>query len=101
MSESFDWNAITQHIVAVRRQDGTISGPYPATRVADDQVAIPGTLDFTPDLSGERPAPDVLFGCIHPVIVTSVDAKGLESVSLKGVNYHENVYLYDDSTADN
>ncbi|MHC5351699.1 host specificity factor TipJ family phage tail protein [Metapseudomonas furukawaii] len=101
VSETFDWSAITQHVVAVRRPDGTISGPYSATRSADDQVAIPGTLDFTPDLSGDRPAPDVLFGRIHPVIVTSVDPKGLESVSLRGVNYHENVYLYDDATADN
>ncbi|MCY1385015.1 hypothetical protein D9M69_733350 [compost metagenome] len=101
VSEAFDWGAITQHVVALRRLDGTISGPYPATRIADDQVAIPGALDFIPDLSGNRPAPDVLFGRIHPVIVTSVDPKGLESVSLKGVNYDERVYQYDDATADN
>lgn len=99
-SEELRWSDQYTNVVALRKQDGTFSGPWPATPVDAIRVAIPA-LDFFPDLSWEREPPHLLFGRVHPVLITLVDPKGLESCSAKGVNYDERVYLYDDATADN
>ncbi|MGA4816936.1 hypothetical protein ACPA9J_27575 [Pseudomonas aeruginosa] len=36
------------------------------------------SLGFVPDLSWAREPPHLLFGRIHPVLITAVDPKGLE-----------------------
>lgn len=42
-----------------------------------------------------------LLGFYNPRLVTTVDPKGLESATVKGVNYDERVYAFDDAVADN
>ncbi|MDF3863453.1 host specificity factor TipJ family phage tail protein [Pseudomonas denitrificans (nom. rej.)] len=99
-SEPLDWAATPVAQVALRKQDGRVSGPWPATRIDDYRLRIP-PLDFTPDVSWQRDPPHILFGRIRPVLVTTVDPSGLESCSVKGVNYDERVYQYDNAIADN
>lgn len=99
-SEEIRWPAGVANVVAIRKQDGTISGPWTAIPVDGNRVAVQA-LDFTPDVSWQREPPHLLFGRIHPVLVTAVDPKGLESCSVKGVNYDERVYQYDDAIAAN
>lgn len=101
-SEAFIWEPGVSHTVGIRRQDGTLSGPWPATRVSDYHLSIP-TLDFTPDTSWDREPPHLLFGPVtrecHRVLISKVTPKGSESVSVQGFNYDDRVYLYDNATA--
>lgn len=99
-SEPLNWASTPIAQVALRQQDGRISGPWAATQVDEYRLRI-AALDFTPDVSWSREPPHILFGRIHPVLVTSVDPKGLESATVKGVNYDERVYAYDDIAANN
>ena len=101
-SEPFDWTGVG-HVVAVRRPDGTLSGPYNATRVTDSKFTISPVLDFTPDLTLTREPPHLLFGTTarwsFPTLVTEISPNGAESVSVTGVNYDVRVYADDDGTA--
>lgn len=99
-SEPLNWSATPVAQVALRQQDGRISGPWPAARVDNYHLRITA-LDFAPDVSWQRDPPHLLFGRIKPVLVTSVDPRGLGSCAVKGVNYDERVYLFDDAIADN
>lgn len=102
-SEPFDWTAAGQHVVAVRRPDGSLSGPYVATRVTDSKFTISPVLDFTPDLSGTIEPPHLLFGLStrwnFPTLVTEIAPNGAESVGVTGVNYDARVYADDDGMA--
>ncbi|VVN21510.1 hypothetical protein PS662_04392 [Pseudomonas fluorescens] len=101
-SEPFIWADGVGHTVGIRRLDGTLSGPWPATRVNEYHLSIPA-IDFVPDTSWSREPPHLLFGPVsrecHRVLVSKVSPKGSESVSVQGFNYDERVYLYDDSSA--
>ncbi|PMV86012.1 MULTISPECIES: host specificity factor TipJ family phage tail protein [unclassified Pseudomonas] len=101
-SEPFIWIEGISHTVGIRRLDGTLSGPWVATRVNEYQLSIP-SIDFVPDTSWNREPPHLLFGPVsrecHRVLVSKVSPKGSESVSVQGFNYDERVYLYDDSSA--
>lgn len=101
-SEAFIWTEGVEHAVGIRRQDGTLSGPWKATRVSEYHLSIQ-TIDFTPDTTWDREPPHLLFGPVsrecHRVLITKVVPKGSESVSVQGFNYDDRVYLYDDATA--
>lgn len=103
-SEPLDWSAGGAYAVAIRRQDGTLSGPYAATRIDDYRLSIP-LPDFTPDTDWENnlEPPHLLFGpvttWIYRVLVTSVSPKGIEEASVEAVGYDERVYLSDDALA--
>ena len=100
-SEAFIWEAGVEHTVGIRRQDGTLSGPWKATKVGEYHLCIP-TLDFTPDTSWDREPPHLLFGPVtrecHRLLISKVTPKD-ESVSVQGFNYDDRVYLYDNATA--
>ncbi|EKT4554039.1 hypothetical protein JGK41_000777 [Pseudomonas putida] len=100
-SEPLDWSAGGDHRIGVRRQDGTLSGPYPATQIDDVRVRI-AELDFEPDVSWDLEPPHLLFGpwsrWAYPVLVTSSDPSG-GNVAMKGMPYDERVYTYDNAMA--
>ena len=101
-SEPFIWAEGVEHTVGIRRLDGTLSGPWKATRISEYHLSI-STIDFVPDTSWEREPPHLLFGPVtrecHRVLISKVTPKGSESVSVQGFNYDDRVYLYDDATA--
>jgi hypothetical protein len=99
-SEPFDWSAGGAHVIGVRRADGTLSGPYPATQISDYEVDITG-LDFDPDTSWQIEPPHLLFGPLnrwsYPVLITEITPNGTDAVSVKAINYDERVYADDDN----
>lgn len=99
-SEPFEWVPSESHVVGIRRPDGTVSGPYPATRFDDYRLTIP-SLDFTPDTSWEIEPPHLLFGTsqrwAYPALVTDISPRGDNSVSITAINYAPEVYTYDDA----
>lgn len=101
-SEPLDWSADGPHVVGIRRPDGTLSGPYAATRIDDYRLSITG-LDFTPDTSWSVEPPHLMFGPLNrwsfPVLITSIDPQGTTAASVDAVNYDARVYQYDDAEA--
>lgn len=101
-SEPFDWSAAGQHVVAIRRRDGTLSGPYPATRVDDMRLTVPAPLDFTPETNWQVEPPHLLFGPVntwsYPALVTEVSPDGAKGASVTAVNYDVRVYEDDDNS---
>lgn len=102
-SEPLVWKAGASHVVGLRRPDGSVSGPWPATRVDDFRLTIP-SLDFSPELSWEIEPPHLLFGestrWCYPVLVTSIDP-GDYSAEMEAVNYDVRVYADDNNFAPN
>lgn len=97
-TERLTWLAGAAHKIGLRRLDGTLSGPYDATRVDDYTVQVPA-IDFVPQVDGPLEPPHILFGpstrWAYPVLVTLSDpANG--NVSMKGMPYDARVYTYDD-----
>ncbi|ATW62315.1 tail fiber protein [Pseudomonas phage Psp6] len=95
-SAPLDWSKPGVYKVAVRRKDGSVSGPHTATRVDDYVLSIPTPLDFEPDFGGEWMFPVLQFGladnwCL-PAIIEDVSPKGTRSCSVKAVNYDARVY---------
>ena len=99
-SEPLTWGD-GEHVVAIRRPDGTLSGPYTATRVDDYRMTVPA-LDFEPDTSWSIEPPHLLFGPLnrwsYPVLITSISPSGDSGASVQAVNYDERIYQYDDAT---
>ncbi|SFY16034.1 host specificity factor TipJ family phage tail protein [Azotobacter vinelandii] len=97
-SEPLTWGD-GSHVVALRRPDGTLSGPYTATRIDDYRLAVP-ELDFTPDTSWQIEPPHLLFGPLnrwsYPVLITSISPSG-DGASVEAVNYDPRIYEYDDA----
>lgn len=99
-SEPLNWSAGGEHWIALRRRDGSASGPYVATRIDDYRLTIPD-LDFTPVLDSAMDAPVMQFGpkakFCYPALIKEVNPSGTVSCNVTAVNYDERVYLDDDN----
>jgi hypothetical protein len=99
-TEPFDWSAGGVHVIALRRQDGSLSGPWPATYVDEYRVSV-NSLDFAPDTNWDPEPPHLLFGPVnrwsYPTLVTVVNPSGGGNVTVEGMPYDSRVYLYDNS----
>lgn len=104
VSEPLDWSAGGVYKIALRRPDGSASGPYVATRIDDKRLSIP-TIDFTPDMSLEQELPFYQFGpadsWCYPALITEVSPSGTKSCGVSAVEYRPEYYSYDDAPADN
>lgn len=105
-SEPFDWSESGAHMVALRRPDGTVSGPYLATRIDETRMQITG-LDFVPEVDwvDDYDPPHLMFGPVqrwtYPVLVTSIDPQGTTHANVEAMGYDARVYLDDNSAAPN
>ena len=99
-SERLDWSAGGEHWIALRRRDGSASGPYVATRIDDYRLTITG-LDFTPVIDSAMDAPVLQFGpkakFCYPALIKEVNPSGTVSCNVNAVNYDERVYLDDNN----
>lgn len=100
-SEPLDWSAGGSHVVGIRRPDGTMSGPYSATRIDDYRLSVTG-VDFVPDTSWSIEPPHILFGPVtrwsYPALITSINPSGTDGASVEATNYDQRIYQYDDAT---
>jgi Putative phage tail protein len=100
-SEPLKWTTGANHVVALRRPDGTLSGPHAATRLDDYRLQIAGPIDFTPVIGGAIEATHLLFGTVerwsYPVLVTEISPSG-DSVEVSAVGYDARIYADDDNT---
>lgn len=98
-SEPLDFSAGGEHLIGVRKLDGTLSGPWTATQVDQYTVRV-DALDFMPVVDGPLEPPHILFGpasrWAYPVLITSSDPGQNGNVSMKGMPYDASVYTYDD-----
>lgn len=101
-SEPLNWSAGGVHMAGIRRKDGTLSGPYVATRVDDYRFTITG-LDFTPDVSWQVEPPHILFGPVarwsYPALITDISPRGSSGASVTAINYDARVYDDDNNLA--
>ena len=89
------------HVVALRRPDGTLSGPHAVVDAGDHWVRIAGSLDFEPiTAEGPEEPTHVLHGTLerwsYPVLITSITPAG-DRVDVTAANYDSRVYLDDDN----
>lgn len=101
-SEPFAWEEGQSYVIAWRRPDGTLSGPYPAQRGDSDDIVI-AQMDEVPVIYSGMEPPHLLWGTTerwcYQAIVEDVEPNGFDSVSLKALNYDVRVYAYDDAVA--
>lgn len=96
-SEPLDWTDL-DHLVSLRRPDGSLSGPYPASRIDDYHFSVP-PIDFAPDLSLTIEPPHILFGRPFEVLITEISPSGSTSADVTAVNYDPRVYDSDNQSA--
>lgn len=101
-SEILDWSAPGRYLAAIRRRDGSASGPYVATRIGDYEFSVEG-LDFTPDLAAPGEPPFLQFGpeavWCYPALITEVAPSGTNACKVTAVNYDPRIYADDDNYA--
>lgn len=95
------WTANANHFVALRRADGSISGPWAVTRAgADDRLTLPAGLDMTPYTGSEMERTHVLFGVGQAwaglAKVLRLRARGTRHVEIEAVIYDPAVYSAED-----
>ena len=103
VTEPMMWELGAQHVVAYRKPDGKLAGPFPAT---------PGPTPFHilapipapwPVVTLKHEPPHVYFGpqdkWTFPALVTGVTPSGRDAVSVSATNYSELVYVDDDNFA--
>lgn len=100
-TEPLNWSAGGAHVVGLRRPDGTLSGPFTATRIDDYRLTIPSQPDFMPDLSWTIEPPHLYFGPLirwnYPALITEVSPSG-NGCNVTAINYSPLVYLDDDNS---
>ncbi len=100
-SEPLPWEEGASHVVGLRRPDGTLSGPWPATRVDETRLTVP-QLDFVPDLSWDIEPPHLQFGTTtrwsYPILIESITPNDF-TADVEAVNYDARVYADDDNFA--
>lgn len=103
VSEPLEWKTGESHVVAWRRPDGTLAGPFTASQGDDAYEVVAGGVgsEPVPVISLTYEPPHVLFGTnqrwSYPVLITDVSPNGFESVSVEAVGYDERVYTDDDN----
>ncbi|MCK7461140.1 MAG: phage tail protein [Sphingobacterium sp.] len=100
-SEPLPWVDGASHVCALRRPDGTASGPYAATRLDDYRLSIP-IPDFEPVTGGSWEPTHILFGTTtrygYPVLITEIAPKGTTQVDVTAIGYDPRVYDDDNNS---
>lgn len=99
-SEVLTWQAGRSHVVAWRNPNGSLSGPYAATRTGDNTLQVAGAAPMpVPTLAMEPP--HLYFGTLEewafPAIVKAVKPQSEHSVEIQAVNYDARIFADDDN----
>ncbi|WP_057092910.1 hypothetical protein KV708_19150 [Comamonas thiooxydans] len=98
VTEPLRWESADPYVVAFRRPDGTLAGPWPAAQGASAyEVLAPIPVEEWPQIKLPEP-PHVYFGPVtrwsFPAIVKKVSPSGTDGASVQCVNY--DARLFDD-----
>lgn len=99
--DTLDWQDGAQHVVALRRDDGTMTNVLAAERLGPKRIRVSGSFGFVP-----TPYHTHLFFGIQeefstPAIMREVRPSGTNRVNLMAIAYNPDKYIYDDAEADN
>ncbi|WP_105215680.1 host specificity factor TipJ family phage tail protein [Pseudoalteromonas sp. T1lg22] len=102
--DSLNWQEGENHVLALRKPDGTLSGPYNASKGnAINEVIIDADLDFAPVLDGSMEPPFFMFGVnerwCNGVLIRDIKPSSTDQVSVTAELDDDRVYLDDDSLA--
>ena len=99
ISEPMDWEAGQTHVVAFRREDGTLAGPFAAQPGSDAYEIVADVPQPWPSVSLRQEPPHVYFGTLQtwcfPALITEIRPNGLESATVAAQNYDVRVYASD------
>ncbi|WP_024590487.1 MULTISPECIES: host specificity factor TipJ family phage tail protein [unclassified Pseudoalteromonas] len=103
-NDNLNWQTEESHILALRKPDGTLSGPYSATPgTIPNEVIINADLDFTPVFDGSIEPPLYMFGInerwCNGVLIRDIKPSSTDKVSVTAELDDARVYLDDDSLA--
>lgn len=103
-NDNLNWQTEESHILALRKPDGTLSGPYSATPgTVPNEVIINADLDFTPVFDGSIEPPLYMFGInerwCNAVLIRDIKPSSTNQVSVTAELDDDRVYLDDDSLA--
>ena len=101
LSEPMEWEEGATHMVAYRRLDGTVAGPFAASPGPDECTVLADIPQPWPVVNLKAEPPHVYFGTAErwcfPALITEIRPNGNESVSVTAVNYADEVYADDDN----
>jgi len=102
VSEPMQWVDGADHVVALRRPDGTACGPMAATQGADEyEIVIAEDLDFDLVIDGPEEPTHVIFGTVttwsYHALITDIEPDG-DTVSVSAVKYDSRMYDDDDNS---
>ena len=101
VSEPLMWIEGETHVVAYRKPDGTIAGPFLAIPGSDDYSLIADIPAPWPVVTLSHEPPHVYFGTTtrwaFPALITEITPDGFERVSVSADNYDGRVYLDDNN----
>lgn len=105
VTEPIRWEEGQSHLVAYRRADGTLAGPWEAKPGPDDySIVAPIPVAVRPKVSLKLELPHVYIGTAErwcfPALVTEINPRGTERVSVSATNYAAEVYADDDNLPD-
>lgn len=111
VGEKMIWDLTGANLVGIRRDDGSLSGPFDAVRLDDYRMTILKSdfdaegVGFFPDFTKPNESPFIQFGpegiWCYPALITEVNPRGTKYCEVKALNYDPRIYHYDDALADN
>lgn len=101
VSEPLEWTEGESHVLAWRKPNGKLAGPYPAERV-DDEYSVKVIMPKPwPNPNAKQEPPHILFGTSerwsYPSLIRKINPNGLASVSVEAENYDARKYADDDN----
>jgi hypothetical protein len=98
------WAPGKEHQVSLRRADGSVAGPWVATRGGDDyEIVAPIPVGERPAITLKQELPHVYFGPTDawrwPALVRSIKPGDGYATKVTAVNYDARIYADDDSNA--
>lgn len=99
-----EWQEGEQHVIALRKPDGKLSGPYQASIGSQvNEVIIDRGIDFFPVFDGSMEPPLFMFGTADKwcnlVLITDIKPSSIDKVSVTAVLDDVRVYADDDTPA--
>ncbi len=101
VSEPLHWEEGADHVVAYRRPDGTVAGPWSATPGPDDHSLIANIPQPWPTVTLKHEPPHIYFGTTErwcfPALITEIKPSGTDKVPVSAVNYDSRIYADDNN----